>query len=74
MDFQETKIFIEKFNELSSFLDYLKNEQTGIGIINTYYDGPGVNYSLYPNRIKDIIIELLENHLKELKNNFGKEE
>lgn len=74
MDFQETKIFIEKFNELSSFLDYLKNEQTGIGIINTYYDGPGVNYSLYSNRIKDIIIELVENHLKELKNNFGKEE
>ena len=69
--FDKIKELVNEYNELKRFLSYLENDKNLIAVIQSDYDGPGLNYSTYSNEIKKTVISAVKNRILEISNQFN---
>ena len=74
--FNELKQLIDEYNSLSTFFKDLNEESHEIAIIQTNYDGPGINYNQYSSEIKSVILKSINNRMAQIEkqindNNFN---
>lgn len=69
--FDKIKELVNEYDELKRFLSYLENDKNLIAVIQSDYDGPGLNYSTYSNEIKKIVISAIKNRIWEISNQFN---
>ena len=69
--FEKIKELVNEYDELQRFVSYLEINKNLIGIIQSDYDGPGLNYSTYSNRIKKTVISALKNRMAEISKQFN---
>lgn len=69
--FDKIKELVNEYDELKRFLSYLENDKNLIAIIQSDYDGPGLNYSTYSNEIKKTVISAIKNRIWEISNQFN---
>ena len=70
--FENAKKLIEEHKELCSLYRSLElNDDNKIGVIHTWDDSPGINYTTYSDNIKKIIMQLVDNRIKEIEQNFN---
>jgi hypothetical protein len=70
-NFDKIKELVNEYDELKRFANYLENDKNLIGVIQSDYDGPGLNYSTYSNEIKKIVISAVKNRILEISNQFN---
>ena len=73
MDTQIEKIkgLVNEYDEIKGFVSCLENDKNLIAVIQSDYDGPGLNYSTYSNEIKKIVISALKNRMTEISKQFN---
>jgi len=69
--FDKIKELVNEYDELKRFLSYLENDKNLIAVIQSDYDGPGLNYSTYSNEIKKTVISAIKNRILEISNQFN---
>jgi hypothetical protein len=69
--FDKIKELVNEYDELKRFLSYLENDKNLIAVIQSDYDGPGLNYSTYSNEIKKTVISAIKNRIWEISNQFN---
>ena len=69
--FEKIKELINEYDEIKSFLNYLENDKNLIAVIQSDYDGPGLNYSTYSNTCKQIVISALKDRMGEISKQFN---
>ena len=69
--FDKIKELVNEYDELKRFLSYLENDKNLIAVIQSDYDGPGLNYSTYSNEIKKTVISAVKNRILEISNQFN---
>ena len=69
--FDKIKEVGNEYDKLKRFENYLENDKNLIAIIQSDYDGPGLNYSTYSNEIKKIVISAVKNRICEISNQFN---
>jgi hypothetical protein len=69
--FDKIKELVNEYDELKRFLSYLENDKNLIAVIQSDYDGPGLNYSTYSNEIKKTVISAVKNRIWEISNQFN---
>ena len=69
--FDKIKELVNEYDELKRFVSYLENDKNLIAVIQSDYDGPGLNYSTYSNEIKKTVISAVKNRILEISNQFN---
>ena len=69
--FDKIKELVNEYDELQKFVNYLENDKNLIAVIQSDYDGPGLNYSTYSNEIKKTVISAVKNRILEISNQFN---
>ena len=69
--FNSIKELVHEYDELKGFLNMLENNKNLIAVIQSDYDGPGLNYSTYSNEIKKIVISALKLRMAEISKQFN---
>ena len=69
--FEKIKGLVNEYDEIKRFVSCLENDKNLIGVIQSDYDGPGLNYSTYSNEIKNIVISVLKNRMTEISKQFN---
>ena len=69
--FEKIKELVNEYDELQRFVSYLEPDKNLIGVIQSDYDEPGLNYSTYSNEIKKIVISALKNRMAEISKQFN---
>ena len=69
--FDKIKELVNEYDELKRFLSYLENDKNLIAVIQSDYDGPGLNYSTYSNEIKKTVISVVKNRILEISKQFN---
>jgi len=69
--FDKIKELVNEYDELQKFVNYLENDKNLIAVIQSDYDGPGLNYSTYSNEIKKTVISAVKNRIWEISNQFN---
>ena len=69
--FEKIKELVNEYDEIKGFVSYLENDKNLIAVIQSDYDGPGLNYSTYSNEIKKIVISALKNRMAEISKQFN---
>lgn len=69
--FEKIKGLVNEYDEIKRFISFLENDKNLIAVIQSDYDGPGLNYSTYSNEIKKIVISALKNRMAEISKQFN---
>lgn len=69
--FEKIKGLVNEYDEIKRFVSCLENDKNLIGVIQSDYDGPGLNYSTYSNEIKKMVISALKNRMAEISKQFN---
>ena len=69
--FDKIKELVNEYDELQRFVICLENDKNLIAVIQSDYDGPGLNYSTYSNEIKKTVIFAVKNRILEISNQFN---
>ena len=69
--FDKIKELVNEYDELKGFLNKLENNKNLIAVIQSDYEGPGLNYSTYSNEIKKTVISAIKNRIWEISNQFN---
>ncbi len=69
--FEKIKGLVNEYDEIKRFVSCLENDKNLIGVIQSDYDGPGLNYSTYSNEIKKMVISALKNRMSEISKQFN---
>jgi hypothetical protein len=69
--FNKAKELVNEYDEIKRFVSYLENDKNLIAVIQSDYDGPGLNYSTYSNACKKIVIDALKLRLEEIQKQFN---
>jgi hypothetical protein len=69
--FEKIKGLVNEYDEIKRFVSCLENDKNLIAVIQSDYDGPGLNYSTYSNEIKNIVISALKNRMTEISKQFN---
>jgi hypothetical protein len=71
IQFEKIKELVNEYDEIKTFLSFLGNDRNLIAIIQSDYDGPGVNYATYSNTCKQLVISALKNRMTEIEKQFN---
>ena len=71
IQFNKAKELVNEYDEIKRFLNLLQNNKNLIAVIQSDYDGPGLNYSTYSNTCKKIVIDALKLRLEEIQKQFN---
>ena len=69
--FNKIKELVNEYDELQRFVSCLENNKNLIAVIQSDYDGPGLNYSTYSDTCKQLIISALKNRMVEITKQFN---
>ena len=69
--FKNIKKIVNEYDELQRFVSCLENNKNLIAVIQSDYDGPGLNYSTYSDTCKQLIISALKNRMVEITKQFN---
>lgn len=69
--FDKIKELVNEYDELQRFVSCLENNKNLIAVIQSDYDGPGLNYSTYSDTCKQLIISALKNRMVEITKQFN---
>ena len=69
--FEKIKGLVNEYDEIKRFVSCLENDKNLIAVIQSDYDGPGLNYSTYSNEIKKIVISALKNRMADISKQFN---
>ena len=69
--FDKIKELVNEYDELQRFVICLESDKNLIAVIQSDYDGPGLNYSTYSNEIKKTVISAVKNRILEISNQFN---
>ena len=69
--FNKIKELVNEYDELQRFVSCLENNKNLIAVIQSDYDGPGLNYSTYSDTCKQLIISALKNRMMEITKQFN---
>ena len=69
--FNKIKGLVNEYDEIKRFVSCLENDKNLIGVIQSDYDSPGLNYNTYSNEIKKIVISALKNRMSEISKQFN---
>lgn len=69
--FDKIKDLVYEYDEIKRFLNSLENNKNLIAVIQSDYDGPGVNYTTYSNTCKQLAISALKTRMEEISKQFN---
>jgi len=69
--FNKIKELVNEYDELQRFVSCLENNKNLIAVIQSDYDGPGLNYSTYSDTCKQLIISAFKNRMMEITKQFN---
>jgi len=70
--FENAKQLVNEHEELTSFCNSLElNSDNKVGIIHTWSDSPGVNYTTYSDNLKELLIKVVRERIKEIEKTFN---
>ena len=69
--FNSIKELVHEYDELKGFLNKLENNKNLIAVIQSDYDGPGLNYSTYSDIVKQTIISAIKSRMAEISKQFN---
>ena len=69
--FDKIKELVNEYDELQRFVSCLENNKNLIAVIQSDYDGSGLNYSTYSDTCKQLIISALKNRMVEITKQFN---
>ena len=69
--FDKAHKLIHEHDELTQMLNDLQSPATSLGAIFNDWEGPGVNYKSYSKDVKKLVIDAINNRLKEIERNFN---
>ena len=71
IQFNKAKELVNEYDEIKRFLNLLQNNKNLVAVIQSDYDGPGLNYSTYSSTCKKIVIDALKLRLEEIQKQFN---
>jgi hypothetical protein len=69
--FDKIKDLVYEYDEIKRFLNYLENNKNLIAVIQSDYDGPGVNYTTYSDKCKQLVLSVLKTRMEEISKQFN---
>lgn len=69
--FNNIQKIVHEYDELKGFLNMLENNKNLIAVIQSDYDGPGLNYSTYSDIVKQTTISAIKNRMAEISKQFN---
>ena len=69
--FDKIKELVYEYDEIKRFVSHLENDKNLIAVIQSDYDGPGLNYSTYSTTCKKVVLDALKLRLEEIQKQFN---